>query len=251
MGFLRPYFDCLSEGNSVASILETFRAEDAEIASRQIGLIAFDGEALAFTGERCSFWAGHKTGEDYACQGNTLVGPAVVDAMVEAFEQTDGALYARLYAALAAGDAAGGDIRGKQSARLAVKKKGYGQPDADTFLDIAIEDHAEPVQEIGRILQVGGTLMQILGMLEQVSQATDADKKPILDELRGFLDDKRECKYLDWWESLAMGYHAMGEVDLAVAAFQIYLAINPALSTVLKASAAKGQFPIELASALL
>jgi len=250
MAFLRPYFDRLAAGDPVASILERFSADDEEIETRQIGMIAFDGEALAFTGERCSSWAGHKIGEDYACQGNTLVGSEVIDAMAEAFEQTDGALYARLYAALAAGDAAGGDIRGKQSARLAVKKKGYGQPDSDTFLDIAIEDHAEPVQEIGRILQVGGTLMHILGLLGQVSQATDADKKPILDELREFLDDKRECKYLDWWESLAMGYHEIGELDKAVFAFREYLAINPALDRVLKDSASKGHFPADLSRAL-
>jgi hypothetical protein len=170
--------------------------------------------------------------------------------MVGAFEQTDGPLYSRLYAALAAGDAAGGDVRGRQSTRLTVKKKGYGQPGSDTLLDIAIEDHAQPVQELGRILQVGGTLMQILGMLRQFSHAADRDKKGILDGLRQFLDDKRECKYLDWWESLGMGYHEIGAHGCAVDAFQTYLSINAALKQVLKASAEKGDFPAELASAL-
>ena len=250
MAFLRPYFAKLAAGTSIATILEEFRATDAEIESRQIGMIAFDGDALSFTGEQCSYWAGHKVGENYACQGNILAGPDVVEAMVEAFEQSAGSLHSRLYAALSAGDAAGGDIRGKQSCRLAVKKKGYGQPGTDTLLDVAIEDHAEPVAELGRILQVGGTLMQILGMLKQFSQAADADKKGILDGLREFLDDKRECKYLDWWESLGMGYHEIGVPEEAVAAFRVYLSINPALARVLQAGVEKGQFPKVLASAL-
>ena len=250
MAFLSRFFDDLSQGSDPAAILTGFKKADGEIESRQIGMISYDGNALAFTGTRCSLWAGHKTGKDYACQGNTLFGPQVVDAMADAFERTEGRLYQRLYAALAAGDAEGGDLRGRQSARLAVKKKGHGQPDSDTLIDFAIEDHAHPVAEVGRLVGVAEMLMQILGQLGAFSRAAAAEKPTILAELRTLLDDKRDCRYLDWWESLAMAYHEIGDIDRAVDAFGIYLGINPALRPVLEAGVERGTFPADLATRL-
>ena len=81
MAFLSRFFDGLSQGSDPAAILTGFKKADGEIESRQIGMISYDGNALAFTGTQCSLWAGHKTGKDYACQGNTLFGPQVVNAM--------------------------------------------------------------------------------------------------------------------------------------------------------------------------
>ena len=250
MAFLKPYFDKLTEGIRLPAILDQFQEMDDAIETRQIGMVSFDGAALSFTGDQCSTWAGHIQGDDYACQGNILVGPEVIAEMAQAFERETGPLYVRLLAALTAGDTAGGDVRGRQSARLAVKKKGYGQPGTDTFLDIAIEDHAQPVQEVERILGVGGTLMQILGLLGTFGQAEDSDKLGILDELRTLLDDRRDCRYLDWWESLAMAYHQIGELDRAVASFRTYLDINPAMDGVLKDNASRGLLPIDLARQL-
>jgi uncharacterized Ntn-hydrolase superfamily protein len=250
MAFLPRFFEGLSQGSDPAAILAGFKKSDEEIESRQIGMIPYNGNALAFTGTRCSPWAGHKTGRDYACQGNILFGHQVVDAMTEAFERTEGRLYKRLHAALAAGDAAGGDLRGRQSARLAVMKKGYGQPDSDTLIDFVIEDHANPVAEVGRLVGVMETLLQILRRLGAFSRAADDEKPAILAELRALLDDKRDCRYLDWWESLAMGYHEIGDIDSAVDAFGIYLGINPALRPVLEAGVDCGTFPADLADRL-
>jgi uncharacterized Ntn-hydrolase superfamily protein len=250
VAFLPRFFDGLARGDAPAAILSEFRTSDSEIESRQIGMIAYNGDPLSFTGAKCNPWAGHRVGEDYAIQGNILVGPQVVDAMAEAFRETDGTLHNRLYAALAAGDAAGGDRRGRQSARLAVKKRGCGEPGTDALIDITIEDHAHPVAEMGRILGVRSTLLQIFRSLRAFSQAAAADKSAVLAELRGLLDDKRDCRYLDWWESLAMAYHEIGDIEAAVDAFGVYLGINPALRTVLETDIERGSFPADLAARL-
>ena len=250
MKFLSQFFDELATGRGLAEILAGFRASDPGIESRQVGMISFAGTPLAFTGGRCTPWAGHRIGESYSIQGNTLVGQEVVAAMEEAFAGTDGALFQRLYAALAAGDAAGGDIRGRQSARLAVQRRGFGQAGTNTLVDIAIEDHAQPVAELGRILGVGATLLQILQLLQAFSRAEPEAKPAILQELRAFLDNKRDCRDLDWWESLGMAYHEIGDIDNAVDAFRIYLEINPRMRSALEAGVDLGTFPADLAARL-
>jgi len=98
LAFLPAFFDRLAAGEDPPTILAGFRANDDEIARRQIGMITQAGAPLAFTGERCPTWAGHTTADDFACQGNTLVDAEVIDAMAAAFERTNGALYERLYA---------------------------------------------------------------------------------------------------------------------------------------------------------
>jgi uncharacterized Ntn-hydrolase superfamily protein len=103
----------------------------------------------------CYEWAGHLTGEGYACQGNILAGPEVVNAMVSAFTSAKGELADRLYAALLAGDTAGGDRRGKQSAGLKVARPngGYGG-DTDRYLDLRVDDDPEPVKRLGQLLDL-------------------------------------------------------------------------------------------------
>jgi len=250
VAFLARFFEELSKGCDPATILSTFRSIDTEIESRQIGMMPYGGRPAAFTGTRCTPWAGHRVGVDYACQGNTLVGPQVIGAMAQAFEETMGRLHERLYAALAAGDAAGGDMRGKQSARLAVRKAGWGHPGEDTLLDFAIEDHSEPVKELGRILGVFETLYAILRKLTAFNKAPAGEKPSILAEIRRILDDKRDGRYLDWWESLGMAYHETGDIDNAADAFRIYLTINPAMRSVLEAGVEGGTFPRDLAARL-
>jgi uncharacterized Ntn-hydrolase superfamily protein len=97
-------------------------------------------------------WAGGRSGRGFAVQGNILAGPAVVDAMAGAFDETAGHLATRLLAALAAGDAAGGDRRGRQSAALAIvsPRGGYGGQN-DVAVDLRVDDHTDPVAELARL----------------------------------------------------------------------------------------------------
>jgi len=250
LDFLSRYFELYPDAPNLDYIIDAFREEDPDFETRQIGLASFDHAPTAFTGSKCSSWAGHRVGQNCACQGNILVGSEVIEAMIRTFESSDGALYERLFSALQAGDASGGDLRGRQSARLCVKKRGWGQPGTDTLIDIAIPDNDCPVAEMARILEVRGHLVTILGKLSAASSGYPAKDAEVLDELRTFLSDKREPRYLDWWETLADRYYELGSVDRAVQAYEIYLEINPALRTVLAAAIASGELPTELAHRL-
>jgi uncharacterized Ntn-hydrolase superfamily protein len=143
----------LRGGISLELIHQAFAESDAQHDERQYGLVDYRGRALTFTGERCHPWAGGRTGEGYAAQGNLLVGPEVVDALCETFEGAEGPLAERLLAALAAADAAGGDRRGRQSAALLVVREagGYGGFN-DRYLDLRVDDHPAPVGELTRLL---------------------------------------------------------------------------------------------------
>lgn len=247
---LPQYFEKLADGSNPEAILEVFKETDTAMENRQIGMIALDGHPVAFTGDGCIEWAGHRTGDDFACQGNILTGPEVIDAIAETFESTEGPLYARLYAAIAAGEAAGGDQRGKQSAGLVIKKLGYGQPGTDTFIDFAIEDHADPVKELGRILGVAESLVGISMLQGAFTKADAADKSTVLAQLHGFLEDKKETRYLDAWKGLATRYHEIGDLENSIVALREYLAINPSMSIALQAHVDKGRLPADWSDTL-
>lgn len=127
---------------------------DDEVPSRQVGIVDALGRSATYTGPSCHAWAGGRTAHTYACQGNILTGPAVVDALAATFENASGDLAERLIAALAAGQQAGGDRRGQQSAALLVVRErgGYGGRN-DRYIDLRVDDHRQPVDELRRLLQ--------------------------------------------------------------------------------------------------
>lgn len=145
--------DLLERGLNPQEALKVLLRDDADPNRRQVGLVAADGQSATYTGPGCLAWAGGRSGRNYAVQGNILAGEAVLLAMEKAFLQTSGTLADRLYAALVAGDANGGDARGKQSAALLVVKTGAGYGGYnDRAIDIRVDDHPEPFQELGRLL---------------------------------------------------------------------------------------------------
>jgi uncharacterized Ntn-hydrolase superfamily protein len=127
---------------------------------RQFAVIDAAGAVAAFTGPMASTWAGDRQGRYVTAQGNILAGEAVVDGMIEAFERTefgdDGTpahLSFRLLAALEAGQAAGGDVRGQQSAAMVIVKKKCGVwLNNDVVLRLQVDDHPEPIAELGRLV---------------------------------------------------------------------------------------------------
>ena len=123
--------------------------------NRQVGLVDAQGKAAAHTGNLCHDWAGHKTGDGYSVQGNLLAGEGVIESMSKAFLSAQGELADRLVAALRAGDIAGGDRRGKQSAAVQVVRPngGYGG-DTDRYLDLRVDDHAEPVLRLAELVDM-------------------------------------------------------------------------------------------------
>jgi uncharacterized Ntn-hydrolase superfamily protein len=147
--------DMLEKGLSAEEVVEGLTREDKDRALRQVGVVDARGDAAAFTGEECYEWAGHLVGEHYTCQGNILVSEDTVEAMAQTFESTSGSLVDRLLAALRAGQKAGGDRRGKQSAALLVVKEkgGYGGFN-DRYVDLRVDDHEFPIEELIRLARL-------------------------------------------------------------------------------------------------
>jgi uncharacterized Ntn-hydrolase superfamily protein len=143
----------LREGRSAEQVVESLTAADEGRAERQLGVVDAQGGAATFTGEDCNEWAGGRTGNDYAAQGNILVSQETVDALASTFEQNGHlSLAERLIECLAAAQAAGGDRRGQQSASLLVVEKDAGYANlSDVVVDLRVDDHALPIVELRRL----------------------------------------------------------------------------------------------------
>lgn len=158
--------DMLEQGMSPAEALERATAADPEAQRRQVGVVSLDGRAAQHTGSGASDWKGHRSGPYYAAQGNTLVGPEVIDAVAQSFEASAGSgrhLADRLIEALAAGQAIGGDRRyGRlQSASVVVvdPREGMARRADGQTVHINVCEHPTPVAEMRRIYDtVSGTL---------------------------------------------------------------------------------------------
>ena len=153
----------LREGLSAEEVVQRLVAADDGRNERQLGVVDAHGNAASYTGSGCLDWAGHRTGHCYAAQGNILVGAETVDALANTFVATaDQDLASRLLECLAAAQRAGGDRRGQQSASLLIveRKGGYAQL-SDVVLDLRVDDHALPIDELRRIhtlhIQLFGT----------------------------------------------------------------------------------------------
>lgn len=148
----------MAKGKSAEEVVANLTEADAKRAARQVGVVDAQGRAAAYTGAECYGWAGHKVGRNFCVQGNILASEQVVEAMARAFEDAraqGGLLVDWLMAALAAGDAAGGDRRGKQSAAiLVVRAKGGYDGGNDRYVDFRVDDHADPVPELARIVKM-------------------------------------------------------------------------------------------------
>lgn len=147
--------ELLEQSMSAQQTVQSLVRTDEDRDRRQLGIVDAQGRAAAYTGSECPDWAGHVVGPGYCCQGNILAGPETVVAMAQAYERTEGSLADRLVAALAAGQAAGGDRRGQQSAALLVVKAdgGYGGYN-DRYIDLRVDDHVTPIDELRRLLKL-------------------------------------------------------------------------------------------------
>ena len=143
----------LREGLAAEEVVERLTDADDGRDERQLGVVDGHGGSASWTGANCNEWAGHRTGPGYAAQGNILVNAETVDALVETFQLTAGrSLAERLLECLVAAQAAGGDRRGQQSASLLVVERdgGYGNL-SDLLVDLRVEDHARPIEELQRL----------------------------------------------------------------------------------------------------
>jgi uncharacterized Ntn-hydrolase superfamily protein len=178
--------NALAAGADATSVLTELTESDDEREQRQAGIVDARGGVATFTGKECMNWAGGRTGEGYCCQGNILIGAAVVDDMVRAFESSDGELATRLVDALVAGYSAGGDARGMQSAALLVVRQGGGYlGGSDETVNLRADDHPDAVHELERLFSVHQFYFPRPESLrfEEIDEELGAEMKALLKEL--------------------------------------------------------------------
>ena len=142
----------LRQGLSADEVVKRLTEADDGRDERQLGVVDAAGRGASFTGSGCHDWAGGRTGSGYAAQGNILVSAETVDALAETFEASEGSLAERLLDSLAAAQAAGGDSRGQQSAALLVVRRDGGYAGlSDVVVDLRVDDHARPLEELRRL----------------------------------------------------------------------------------------------------
>jgi uncharacterized Ntn-hydrolase superfamily protein len=146
----------LRAGKSAQEVVDELVAADDGRSQRQVGVVDARGGCATYTGEECLDWAGGRAGEGYAAQGNILVSGETVDALADTFEASGGERLAeRLLECLVAAQAAGGDRRGQQSASLLVVERDGGYAGlSDLLVDLRVEDHERPIEELHRIYEL-------------------------------------------------------------------------------------------------
>ena len=177
----------LREGLSASEVVERLTAADDGRDDRQLGVVDAQGGSASWTGPGCNDWAGGRTGSGYAAQGNILVGEETVAALAETFEAgQDRPLAERLLEALAAAQAAGGDSRGQQSAALLVVERNGGYAGlSDVLVDVRVDDHEQPIEELRRIYELH---RQLFGRTpERFWLPLDGELRDEVDELLGRL----------------------------------------------------------------
>jgi uncharacterized Ntn-hydrolase superfamily protein len=150
----------LRQGLPAKEVVQRLTEADDGRGQRQVGIVDGRGGAATYTGSECHDWAGGRTGDGYAAQGNILVSPETVDALAETFDGSAGRpLAVRLLDCLDAAQAAGGDKRGQQSAALLVVEKDAGYAGlSDVVVDLRVDDHSLPLGELRRIYRLHDAL---------------------------------------------------------------------------------------------
>jgi uncharacterized Ntn-hydrolase superfamily protein len=219
--------DRLDAGEDAAAALRGVLAGDALVAMRQVGVVDARGRVAVHTGADCIPEAGHATGAHWTCQANMMARATVPDAMSAAFERTDGDLAERLMVALEGAEAEGGDVRGRQSAALLVAPAA-GEP-WRARVDLRVEDHADPVGELRRLLglqrayELAGEADELMGEGRAAEAAARyvraAELAPTSDELQ-------------FWAGLAIAQE--GDVAAGADAVRRAASVHPGWLTLLE-----------------
>lgn len=220
----------LESGMTPQQVMDSLVKSDEMRARRQAGIIDAKGNAVTYTGDSCLAWAGGKTGQYYACQGNILVSQGVVDAMASAYEASKGELAERLLNAMEAGQRQGGDSRGMQSmALLVVKDQGGYSGYTDRYIDLRVDDAKDPFKEMRRLMRIqqGIKHLQIAGRHYRDKNLDAAVKEAE----RAVLADptNADCHY-DYACYLSLS----GKKDDALLALRKALQLNPKMADLAK-----------------
>jgi len=212
--------DLLAEGREPQAVLDRLLDGDPQREQRQVAVVDAAGRAASFTGKECFDWAGGRTGDGYACQGNILASPEVVAAMADAFEAAEGPLAERLVEALRAGQRAGGDRRGQEAAGLVVAKPGGGYGgNHDRFIDLRVDHHDQPIEELAKLLDLHRLYFQRPADVVEADGRVEAEIRSNLERL-GKLEPGQDLwdalsAYMGW-ANLEERWVARGRIDRRV-----------------------------------
>lgn len=229
----------MEQGFTAGQALKKLVSTDDGEAVRQVAMIDIHGNVAAHTGTRCIYAAGDQQGKNYSVQANLMEHETVWPAMAEAFESSSGDLADRMMAALTAAEVKGGDIRGKQSAAmLIVTGEPTGIPWKDKVLDLRIDDHPEPLQELQRLIRVH----------RAYQHANKGDLYVEHKEIeKALIEYKKAAKYypenpeLPYWSAVTLA--DIGRVKEALPIFRDVFSREPRLRTLIPRLVISGLLP--------
>jgi uncharacterized Ntn-hydrolase superfamily protein len=215
--------ELLRHGKSPGQVVEELIATDSSREMRQLAVIDSEGNAAAHTGTRCVPEAGHLIGENFSVQANLMASAEVWPAMAESFQQSSGPLAERMLQALKSAQAKGGDLRGQQSAAiLVVRVEPTGEIWKDRLIDLRIEDHENPLEELDRLLRI----FRAYEHMNRGDEALEAeDSEGALREYgqaRRLYPDSQE---IGFWSAVSMVN--AGEIEQALPIFTELLGAHP------------------------
>jgi uncharacterized Ntn-hydrolase superfamily protein len=231
--------DALVAGLTPTAALDAARAADLNATIRQVGLVAADGNAAAFTGTACIDHAGHLLGDGFAVQANMMSSPTVWPAMAEAYIGTDGALARRLLAALVAAEDAGGDARGVMSAALVVVTGEPAEPGAGVVVDLRVDRSADPLGELAGLLDAADAYTCYSRASDELAAG---NAEAALTECRRgltLLPGEENLRFLQAGALLAAGHIDEGRGELSE-----LIAQRPSWGTIARSFVAKGLVPV-------
>jgi uncharacterized Ntn-hydrolase superfamily protein len=212
--------DLLERGMSARGALKRLLAEDPLAASRQVAIVDARGEVAAHTGDACMAFAGDVQGDAVSCQANIMANAEVWPAMLRAYTGAAGRLSARLSAALNAGEAAGGDLRGRQSAAILVVPAA-GDPWA-TVTALRVEDHPDPLGELGRLARLDAAYRLADEGDERLAEGRHDEASALFARACELAPESDELRF---WAGL--GAAQIGDMDAALAHVRAAIDVHP------------------------
>jgi uncharacterized Ntn-hydrolase superfamily protein len=233
--------DLMRVGRSAPDALKGLVAADENREVRQVAMIDSQGRVAAFTGSKCIPMAGHHVGSDYSVQANLMISDKVWPAMSKAFESAKGDLAERLLAVLEAAQAAGGDIRGRQSAAIVVVAgKPSGKPWEDRRFDLRVDDHPEPVAELRRLVK----LQRAYNLMNEGDLAVERkDHEGALKAYAGAETLVPESAEMIYWHAVALVN--MKRVDESLPLFAEVFKMDPNWKTLTPRLIGVGLLPVD------
>jgi uncharacterized Ntn-hydrolase superfamily protein len=195
--------EVLRSGLTASEAITALRSVDPHPERRQVGMADGNGGFDGYTGDACVGEAGQARGEHCIALANMMRSPDVWQAMVDAFEATDGWLAGRLMAALHAAEDAGGDRRGRRSAAIEVVcAQPSGRPWRDHIVDLRVDDDPQPVARLGRMVDYSFRYHQMVAAFEL---ALDDEPQAAMESIGDLQVDPDEEPELALWEAIVLG----------------------------------------------